>query len=159
MVPLELRKRAFNRTIASIDKMLLGSTNDYLERLQGEKLPQSQIECTVSTIQCVWTQSAIPKTSLHRGSAVPRESSTPAGNMTSSFRSRRKRGQRLQGKRSFTMPMCNDIFFHMSFRSFQPHSHHNRSTLMKWYSIISRLAAAAGVPFGSHLLAIVNRLS
>jgi hypothetical protein len=53
MVPLELRKRAFNRTIASIDKMLLGSTNDYLERLQGEKLPQSQIECTVSTIQCV----------------------------------------------------------------------------------------------------------
>jgi hypothetical protein len=51
MVTLELRRRAFNRTIASIDKLLLSNTEDYLERPQSDKLLQSQIERTLFATQ------------------------------------------------------------------------------------------------------------
>jgi len=41
VVNMELRRRAFNKTIASIDKLLLTNAEDYFDRIHSEKLPQS----------------------------------------------------------------------------------------------------------------------
>ena len=42
-VNMELRRRAFNKTIASIDKLLLTNAEDYFDKIHSEKLPQSEI--------------------------------------------------------------------------------------------------------------------